>query len=318
MKIKKIISSLIALSMTMCMTCMTVFADDTSNVSEQYNFVYTDKTFNSDAGIATLALDQYEPNDIENPKSLDTIYAKRHPLNTVNASLSNVDDEVDGYSFAACTNNYDDIEIVDELVVLLGGLSSGDKVVMMITTDDYQEIASGVIDGSLTSGAYITIPMATGVSAYANYNIFLTLTNDSNSEVSYTLQVASRYVHDTQTFYPNPSSIYNQTNDNYSRKAYIHISESQFPSSAIVDSIFYSGNIANNNGGRVSTIIVKIEKDSEEIYGSLSADYIENLTSRNIALVGTWYISFRQNMDAPHTFSNITFRFDYTYDILAG
>lgn len=77
MKIKKILSSLVAFSMTMSMVCTTVFADEETNVSGQYNFVYTDKTISFDDGIAAAALDQYEPNDFENPCGLDTIYAKK-------------------------------------------------------------------------------------------------------------------------------------------------------------------------------------------------------------------------------------------------
>lgn len=238
---------------------------------------------------------------------------QKNPFDIVNASLSKADgDKEDRYGVYACTRDYNDYEIVDEFVVMLGNLSNGDRLQILITENN-ETVAYGTIDGSLGLTACVSLPIKyNGV-----YGIYITFAEDSiNTEIDYTLLVASRYAHESQTFYPKPSSLYNPNNRNYSESAYININESQAPRSAIVDSIFYYGTLTNNKGGRVSGLTVMIKKDSEEIYGASAASYLKNLTSWNISLVGKWDISFRQDSVDPHTLSNLTFTFDYTYDVL--
>ena len=107
---KKIVSSLLALSMILFMTCITVFADNETNVSEQCSFVYTDKTISSNYDIATVALDQYEPNDFDKPYILGGIKSKSKPIITVNASLSMIDGDIlDGLIVVFFSNQTQDI-----------------------------------------------------------------------------------------------------------------------------------------------------------------------------------------------------------------
>lgn len=318
MKMKKIVSSLLALSMILFMTCITVFADNETNVSEQCSFVYTDKTISSNYDIATVALDQYEPNDFDKPYILGGIKSKSKPIITVNASLSMIDGDIlDGYEVGAYTYEAEKNEKVEELVVLLGNLSYGDRLVMIILDNDNNEVASGVIDGRKTSGAYVSFP----VDAIGSYRICIALADfenktDDNTEVNYTLQIASRYVRDTQTYYASPSTLHNKGRDSYSSAATVVIKETDVPSSAIVDVIFNSGMLTNDKTGIVGICIMKMVNGSKELYNEGPVGFLKNLTSRNIPLAGTWKISYLPGWDDPSTLTNLSITFDYTYDIL--
>lgn len=325
---KKIISSLIALSMTISMTCTTAFAIDNTTVPVQNDFVYTNEVLQTYGGIApmSLSLDEYEPNDFENPYSLGPIEAKSRPLYEVNASINDTDDIMDGYSFSAYENGSDEFEIVDELVVLLGGLSYGDRLVMIITDGNDEEIASGVIDGSNGSGAYITFP-TNGTSYYGSYNIYIALASvldgstGYNSEVNYKLQVASRYVRATQQFYARTTAIkYDGSYADWSQAGYMYIRESDAPKSAIVNSMFVNGTLIDTRTGKQSFVnILRLWNGTKEVAGTCPAT-MKNLDRFELPVVGTWTIKYVPHFDKDHTHElrNFSARIDYTYDILAG
>lgn len=328
MKIKKIISSVLALSMTISMTCTTAFAIDNTTVPNQNDFVYTDEVLQTygGVGIATMSLDEYEPNDFDNPYSMGTIKAKSSPIYEVNASINDTDDILDGYSFSAYENSSYKEENVDELVVLLGGLSYGDRLVMIIANSNDEEIASGVIDGSNGSVAYVTFP-TNGAGYYGEYKIYIVLASvldgstGYNSEVNYKLQVASRYVRATQQFYARTTAIkYSGSYADWSQAGYMYIRESDAPKSAIVDSMFVNGTLIDTRTGKQSYVnILRLWNGTKEVAGKCP-DMMENLDRFELPVVGTWTIKYVPHFDKDHTHElrNFSARIDYTYDILAG
>lgn len=311
MKIKKIISSLLAMSMTMSMACTTAFADYDTYIIGQYGCKQINTSILQNNGITTLALDEYEPNDFDNPKSIGGINSFSNPLITVNAGLSVTDgDTMDGYSFY--TSKYNGFE-VEEVFVQIIGLEPGDVFNLLITGDDKAYVAETVY-GDLGNGIGYLLPTCN------KYNIYISLMNGSNSEINYTLQVASRYVHDTQQFYARPTTIKYSSNSNFSSPGYITISESNMPSSAIVDAIFINGTITNTRTGKSGgTCTVRLKNGSEEIAGPCPSK-MNDLTHYNIPLVGTWEIAYHPDLYAfdNHTLSNFSATFDFTYDILVG
>lgn len=321
---RRFFALLIVVSLTMTMLSTVAYADnETVNTNAKTDFVYTDKTLLSDAdnGVVLTSLDQYEPNDDpDNPYRIGEISAKSRPLINVNASLNNTDDMYDIYRVAARTNSQHYFEIVSELVFFLGGLTSDDKVVMEVTSADNSiTYAEGVIDGSISSAAYVSIPLTIGETANLSFNIYLMNANTSDPEVNYTLQVASRYVYDTCTLTTNPSTLNNPGYTNYSSSAYIRIRESEAPASAIVDRIFINGKYTNS-AGKLYICDIKIKKDDLQelnLVGSPVAE-ITKIASRKFYLVGEWDISYRPHYDYSSTFSNITVTFDYHYDVLEG
>lgn len=325
---KKIISSLIALSMTISMTCTTAFAIDNTAVPNQNNFVYTDEVLQTygGVGIATMSLDEYEPNDFENPYGLGAIEAKSRPLREVNASVNDTDDIMDGYSISAYEGGPDEFDVVDELVVLLGGLSNGDRLVMIITDENDEEIASGVVDGSNGSGAYITFP-TNGKGYYGSYNIYIALASvldgstGYNSEVNYKLQIASRYVRNTQQFYARTTAIkYSGSYADWSQAGYMYIRESDAPKSAIVNSMFVNGTLINTRTGKQSYVsILRLWNGDKEIAGGCP-DTLKNLDRFELPVVGTWTIKYLPYFDKDyiHELRNFSAKIDYTYDILVG
>lgn len=323
---KKIISSLIALSTAISMTCTTAFAIDNTTVTGQNDFVYTDKVLQTYNGVAAMSLDEYEPNDFEETYLLGAIEAKSRPLREVNASVNDTDDTMDGYTISAYEGGSDKVEIVDELVVLLGGLSNGDRLVMIITDENDNEIASGVVDGSNGNAVYITFP-TNGAGYYGKYNIYIALASaldgstGYNSEVNYKLQIASRYVRDTQQFYAHTTSIkYYGGYQDWSSVGYMYIRESEVPSSAIVDSLFVNGTLTDTKTGKKGSVNMLVLKNgTKEIAGSCP-DIMENVDRFKMPLAGTWEIKYVPlfNRDDPHVLNNFSAKIDYTYDILVG
>ena len=309
---KKIISILVALSMTISMTCTTTFAINDINISEQYSFEYTDKTLQLDNGIATLALDDYEPNNFDNPHSLGYIKAKSNPFIEINASVNNTDDIQDAYSVSVNKSMLDNYENVDELVVLLNGLSKGEQLIMVITTKEGKEVASGVIDGDLTSGVYVYFPTESD-----GYNIYIKHSENTNDEINYILQVASRYIRSSTQVYAHPTEIKFSSNSYWSLSGYFTIKDA--PQSAIIDSIDTFGTLINTKTGNRTTAMVALKNGEHEIGGSCPITTI-NITRSEIPVNGEWTIKYTPYQYAydPHTLYNYSLIFNYTYDILEG
>lgn len=307
------------------MTCTTAFAIDDITSPIQNDLIYTDKVLQTYGGIATMSLDEYEPNDFDNTYSLGEIKAKSRPFVEVNASINDTDDIMDGYSFYSYNNGNDQFEDVDELVVLLGGLSYGDRLVMIITDENDEEIASGVIDGKKGSSAYVTFP-ANSSSNYCDYNIYIALASildgstGDNTNVNYTLQVASRYVHVTDEFYADSPIRYSGDYENWSYYGYMYIRESDAPSSAIVDSLFVNGSLVNARTGKQEYVnIMVLQNGDKEISGTCPGTY-EYADRFELPVVGTWKIKYIPYLDRddPQILYNFSARMDYTYDVLLG
>ncbi len=332
MKIKKIISSVLALSMTMSMACTTAFAFDYADISGQSTFVYTDKPLQTYEGIATTesnvsgdgiaAMALSESDGELKPYDLGYIEAKRNPLISINDSINDTDDVLGYYSVKACTNDYYENEVVDELVVALTGLSYGDRIMLLIEDRWDEPVAYYIIDGKETPGVLITFP----VDDVGEYNITVVLASkvddatDDNSNVSYTLQVASRYVHATQQFYAHTTSIKYSGYEDWSEAGHMYIRESDAPSSAIVDSLFVNGTLFNTKTGKQAHVgILVLSNGTKEIAGSCP-DMMENIDRFEIPLVGTWTIKYTPHLygDNPHVLKNFSARIDFTYDISVG
>lgn len=334
---KRIISAITALSMVMSMICTTAFAVDDTAALGQNEFVYTDKTLQTYDNIATTELNKSDSgisimttstsDDELETVSLGKIEAKSNPLVSVNGNVNNntIDDVLDCYSVSAfsgpVSSSYK-YEIVDELVVLLTDLSYGDRLVMIITDSNDNEIASGVIDGRKTKGAYISFP----VDNIGKYKIYIGLASffdegtDDNTDVSYTLQVASKYVRDTQQFYARTTSIKFSGNEDWSTAGSMYISKSDVPNSAIVDSMFINGTLTDTKTGKPGYVsIVRLQNGTQEISGNCPST-MENLDRFNIPLAGSWKIIYRPSNYAydPHVLTNFSAKIDYTYDILEG
>lgn len=333
MKIKKIISSVLALSMTMSMACTTAFAYDYTDISGQNTFIYTDKPLQtyegiattetnvSGDGIATMALSEADDGELK-PYSLGYIEAKSNPLISINDSINDTDDVLGYYSVSACTSDYYGYEIVDELVVALSGLSYGDRIMLLIEDINEQPVAYGIIDGKKTSGVRVTFP----VDNVSEYRITVVLASKidgatgDNSEVSYTLQVASRYVRATQQFYARTTAIKFSGYEDWSQAGYMYISESDVPSSAIVNSMFVNGSLIDTRTGKESYVnILRLWNGTKEIAGTCP-DMMENLDRFELPLAGTWTIKYVPYFDKDHTHElrNFSARIDYTYDITVG
>lgn len=323
MRLKKIFSSLIALSMTMSIASTTVLAETEDNVVDPYVFHYTDMTGlpGYEVETAPMVLDKYEPNDLSNLRSLGYIEsaAVGYPITTIQASLDIDEDMYDGYTFYTATGSHSGyvVKDVEEVVIYLGGFYTNDRVTLIITQNG-ETVVSGIIDGSQGSALYLTIP--TVYSKNDRFNIYLGNNIEGyNPIVNYTLQIASRYVTvTTESFDTYPTVVRNSGNDYYSTSTSLKLTEKQVPKSAMLDGIFAKGTLLDDRTGGHVSCSLKIKKDNQEIYGTQAFEHIERLTNRNLSLIGTWDVSFKPFWDVPCTLYNMALSFDYTYDILVG
>ena len=320
MKMKKFLSSLVALAMTMSMACTTTFAADESNNKQNiYNIHADDVIFSSNHVTNTSELQLYEASNVEWTGKFSTITAKSNPYVEVNATLSIPDNDFAAYIAPVYTYDYDNLNNVEELVVIVGGLSKGDLIVVVITNGNDEEVTNFVVDGNSTSSSGVVFTVdGTGKSTTADYKVYLLLPEGYNTEVNYTLQVASRYVHAIRQFYSRTTSIKFSGYDNWSSPGNMYISESDVPRSAIIDSLFVNGTLIDTKNGKSGyTCTIRLQNGTKEIAGNCPS-IMKNLSYKNIPLVGTWQIIYCPNLYSsdPHTLNNFSATIDYTYDIL--
>lgn len=290
--------------------CNIVYGDDI----QENVFTYSDLPYDITNYSTTANEDEYEPNDFENPYFLNgAINSTSNVSKTINASLSPTDVE-DAYKFWTTGPNYPTM-FVEELVVQISGLRSGDEIAIGVQNSN-NDFVSGVAYGIYGSTAYITLPSSSeGMDTYTIYVGARNLAD--NSTLNYTLFAVSRYIHDEVQVYTSPSSLYNSGNTSYSSPATIRFSTSSVPRSAVVDKLLTQGTVTTNSNGRGTSAHVKIDKGSTTLYVYYGpVGFVENLTDQNLSLSGTWSVSFMPNSSAACTYSNISVKFYYTYDVL--
>lgn len=310
---KKLISVIISMTIALSAVCTSASAVDVTEKIQLDNFEYTDKTSLVDDTMSIMSysnLDEYEPNDLGNPYDLGTVInATTNPIETINASLS-FEDTTDAYEVGTIGTTYAGVE---EVVVLITGLSVGDEVEILVTNSNYYSDVT--IKGTNGSGGYICIPSLNPTLEY--YNIYIAAVALANQELDYTLQIASRYNHSELELGATPSSLYNRDNSQYSSPADIDIPISSVPRSAVVETILTQGRVIINDSGRETQTRLKITHGSVELYAYAGpVEFIDDLLSQNIPLRGTWSIQFMQNNGGPCTYVDISLKFYYKYDIL--
>lgn len=262
------------------------------------------KTISTDSDV-----DLYEPNDFDNPYGFyKPLNSSSYCIETIEAVLSS-DDTLDAYSI------YTDSD-VKEIVALIDGIAPGDKVYFCVYNDTTKEGAEGIVDGNNGSAAYINYPAID--SDVNHFTVYVGAYDLANNKLNYTLNIASRYNSSKIKYYATPKTLYNYDDSCYSSTAKIVVdSSSGIPRSAVADRILTQGNATSLEDGRAFAIDIKIDHGSSTLYAySGPVKFIDNLSSQNIPLYGSWYISFIPRISEKFSFSNISLTFDYTYDIL--